>query len=82
MTRPEILQRLTSAIADSDASLIDADQVTEATSLESFGVDSLVLIDLIFDIEQEFNVKLAAEELTAMRTMGDLVGHLATRLGP
>ena len=82
MTRPEILQRLTSAIADSDASLIDADQVSEATSLESFGVDSLVLIDLIFDIEQEFNVKLAAEELTAMRTMGDLVSHLATRLGP
>ena len=80
MTRPEILQRLAGAIADSDASLIDADQVSEATSLESFGVDSLVLIDLIFDIEQEFGVKLAAEELTAMRTMGDLVTHLAAKL--
>lgn len=81
MTRSEILQRLTSAIADSDASLIASDEITEASSLESFGVDSLVLIDLIFDIEQEFGVKLAAEELTAMRTMGDLVSHLAARVG-
>ena len=81
MTRPEILQRLAGAIADSEASLIDADQVSEATTLESFGVDSLVLIDLIFDIEQEFDVKLDAEQLTAMKTMGDLVSHLETRLG-
>ena len=81
MTRSEILQRLTTAIADSDASLINPDDVTEATSLASFGVDSLVLIDLIFDIEQEFGVKLAAEELTAMRTMGELVSHLAAKLG-
>ena len=81
MTRPEILRKLISAIGDSDSATIDADNITESTSLESFGVDSLVLIDLIFDIEQEFDVKLAAEELTAMKTMGDLVSHLETRLG-
>jgi acyl carrier protein len=77
MNRPEILRRLTAVIADSASAPLDAGSVTEATSLESFGVDSLVLIDLIFDIEQEFGVKLAAEQLTGMRSMGDLVGHLA-----
>ena len=81
MTRPEILRKLIAAIGDSDSAPIDADDITESTSLESFGVDSLVLIDLIFDIEQEFDVKLDAEQLTAMKTMGDLVSHLETRLG-
>jgi acyl carrier protein len=80
MHRPEILQRLTRVIADSTSAPPDAAGVTEDTSLESFGVDSLILIDLIFDIEQEFGVKLAAEELTSMREMGQLVSHLEARL--
>ncbi|MBL9201613.1 MAG: hypothetical protein JNL39_13975 [Opitutaceae bacterium] len=80
MSRQEILQRLVTVIADSSSAPIAAADVTEATSLMSFGVDSLILIDLIFDIEQEFGVKLAAEELTAMRAMGDLVGHLEKRV--
>ncbi len=82
MNRPEILQRLTAVIAESASAPVDAASVTEATSLETFGVDSLVLIDLIFDLEQEFGVKLAAEELTAMRVMRDLVTHLQARLEP
>lgn len=81
ISRPDILKRLVAVIAESASAPVDAADVTEASSLESFGVDSLVLIDLIFDVEQEFGVKLAAEELTAMRTMGDLVSHLETRLG-
>jgi acyl carrier protein len=80
MNRSEILQRLANVIAESAPAPIDAASITEASPLESFGVDSLVLIDLIFDIEQEFGVKLAAEQLTAMRTMGDLVTHLQGRM--
>ncbi len=80
MNRQEILRRLVAAISVSVSSPIDPSSVTEATSLESFSVDSLVLIDLIFDVEQEFGVKLAAERLTGMRTMSDLVGHLESRI--
>jgi acyl carrier protein len=81
MPRSEILKRLVAVITESTSVPVDAGSVTEATSLEYFSVDSLRLIDLIFDIEQEFGVKLAAEELTGMRTMGDLVSHLESRLG-
>ena len=80
MSRQEILKRLVAVIALSSSAPIDAATVTETTSLESFSVDSLVLIDLIFDIEQEFGVRLVVEELTAMRMMSDLVSHLETRL--
>jgi acyl carrier protein len=81
MSRSEILKRLVSVIAESSSVPIEAAGVTEATSLEYFSVDSLRLIDLIFDVEQEFGVKLNAEQLTGMRTMGDLVTHLESRLG-
>ncbi len=80
MERAEILRRLTTVIASSSTAPIDADEVAETTDLLSFGVDSLILVDLIFDLEQEFGVRLRAEELTSMRLMGDLISHLQRRL--
>ena len=71
--------RLVRVLNDSMPHELDADAVTPATALNSFGVDSLVLIDLIFDLEQEFGVKLAAEDLMAMRTVGDLTAFLDQR---
>jgi acyl carrier protein len=68
--------RLIRVLNDSMPQALDAAGVTPQTPLNSFGVDSLVLIDLIFDLEQEFGVKLAAEDLMAMRTVGDLTAFL------
>jgi acyl carrier protein len=68
--------RLIRVLNDSMLQALDAGTVTPVTLLNSFGVDSLVLIDLIFDLEQEFGVKLAAEDLMAMRTIGDLTTFL------
>lgn len=81
MSRHDTLQRLISVLTESSSAPIEAGDITESTSLASFGVDSLILIDLIFDIEQEFGVKLAAEQLTGMRVMGDLVSHLEQHAG-
>jgi len=71
--------RLIRVLNDSMPQALDAGSVTPTTALNSFGVDSLVLIDLIFDLEQEFGVKLAAEDLMAMRTVGDLTAFIDQR---
>lgn len=76
---PATLTRLVRVVNDALAEPLDASTVTDATPLASFGVDSLILIDLIFDLEQEFGVKLSAEELTSMRTVGELAAHLESR---
>jgi acyl carrier protein len=76
MNRQEILQRLAAVIAASVSAPMDPALITEDTSLESFSIDSLALIDLIFDVEQELGVKLAVAQLTGMRSMSDLVSHL------
>ena len=71
--------RLIRVLNDSMPHALDASAVTPATALNSFGVDSLVLIDLIFDLEQEFGVKIAAEDLMNMRTIGDLTAFIDAR---
>jgi acyl carrier protein len=73
--------RLIRVLNDSMPHALDARTVTPVTALNSFGVDSLVLIDLIFDLEQEFGVKLAAEDLMNMRTVGDLTAFIDAREG-
>ncbi|MSU51913.1 MAG: acyl carrier protein [Opitutaceae bacterium] len=73
------LQRLVHVVSDSLPEGLDACSITPDTPLSSFGVDSLMLIDLIFDLEQEFGVKLAAEEMTALKTVGELAAHLDRR---
>jgi len=73
--------RLIRVLNDSMPHAMDPKTVTPATPLNSFGVDSLVLIDLIFDLEQEFGVKLSAEDLMNMRTVGDLTAFMDAREG-
>ena len=70
------LHRLVRVVSDSLPEGLEPGGITPEMPLNSFGVDSLVLIDLIFDLEQEFGVKLAAEELIALKTVGELAAHL------
>lgn len=76
MSRADILQRLGSVIEESSAEDVDWSEVTEETSLESFGFDSLSVLDLIFDLDQEFGTELEAPKILEMATVGDLVTYL------
>jgi len=76
MSSEKTQDRLVRVLNDSLPNGIDPDAVTPSAPLNSFGVDSLVMIDLIFDLEQEFGVKLAAEQLMAMRNVGDLTDFI------
>lgn len=80
MSSSSTFTRLLAVLTDSLPDAPDPTTVTAETPLDSFGVDSLVLIDLIFDLEQEFGVRLTAEELMSLRTIGDLTRHLDQRL--
>jgi len=80
MNRDEINRRLIGVMEEASVEGFDAGTVAETTPLESFGVDSLVMIDLIFDLEQEFGVKMRAEELTSLATVGDLLTFLEERV--
>ena len=81
MTREEILAALGGIIVEASSEDVDWAQVTEKTDLESFGFDSLAVLDLIFDIEQELSVQIPADEVLTMETVGDLIHFISIRLG-
>jgi acyl carrier protein len=50
----------------------NVEQVTATTTLESLGLDSLDLIEFLFDIENEFNIRIPDQEFR-VRTIQDMV---------
>ena len=76
MSRQEILARIGQVIEESSAEEVDWSTVTEETTVESFGFDSLAVLDLIFDLKQEFGVKIPVEDMLKIETAGALVTYL------
>ncbi len=76
MNRQDILKRLGTVIEESSAEDIDWSTVDETTTLESFGFDSLSVLDLIFDLDQEFDTEIEAAEILKMQTIGDMITYL------
>jgi len=48
------------------------EQVTATTTLDSLGLDSLDIIDFMFDIENEFDIRIPDQEFR-VRTIQDMV---------
>ncbi|MCS7045505.1 MAG: acyl carrier protein [Gemmataceae bacterium] len=49
---------------------------------EDLGLDSVDLVSLVMQVECQFRVRLAAEELTALKTVGDLLTLMQAKLAP
>ena len=80
MTREEILIKLRHCMKQSSQEHIDWDAVTEDSTIDSLGFDSLSMLDLIYDIQQEFALEFEAEDLVSVETVGALVAFLEERL--
>lgn len=53
---------------------IDEAQVTEEATLESLGVDSLDMVELICDLEEKCDIEFGEPE--GVETIGQLVAHI------
>ena len=47
---------------------------------EGLGFDSLQLTELLFEIEERLNVKIADDEAMKLRTVGDLITLIDSKL--
>ncbi len=58
---------------------IEPEKVTLDARLEDIGVDSLILIDLMFDLEDKFNVRIPDQDTDKRpTTVGELVALFDT----
>ncbi len=71
------LERLKSIIADQLG--VDENTITEDTSLEDLGTDSLALVELVMSVEEEFNIEIADEDLETFKTVGDVLDYIAAK---
>lgn len=67
----DVLNRVIKVIAETQR--IPADGITADSSFEALGIDSLDGINLIFGIENEFNVNVPDDAAKSIRTVRDMV---------
>ena len=58
----------------------DEEMITESTSFEDLGADSLDLVELMMSLEEEFSISADEEELTDIKTVGDVVKLIEANL--
>lgn len=79
MTRADIVVKLQESLKKSSVRQVNWDTVTEETEIETLGFDSLSILDLIYDLQQDFGLEFEPEELVGVRTVGSLVDFLVRK---
>ena len=61
---------------------VERDKLTaEASFMEDLGADSLDTVELVMAFEKEFDIDIPDEEAEKLRTVGDALTYLHTRMG-
>ncbi|MCD8332936.1 MAG: acyl carrier protein [Clostridiales bacterium] len=55
---------------------VEADDITEETTFEELDADSMDLLQIITELEEEFGIEIPAEEADQIRTVGDAVQQI------
>ena len=80
MSVEEIFQTMRDLVAEQFA--MDPAEITMETSFEEdLGADSVDVVELVMAMEEEFDMGEAGEdELTGLKTVGDAVNYVASKL--
>ena len=74
-----MLEKITQILVET--ANVDADKVTkEATLKEDLGIDSLDSVEMVLELENEFDVKLDDDEIAHLVTVGDVVDLVSAKM--
>lgn len=81
MTMEEIFKTMQDLIAEQFA--IDADEISmDSSFVNDLGADSVDLVELVMAMEEEFDIgEIDEEDLAGLKTVGDCVRYLNSKLG-
>lgn len=75
-----IYERLVKLLAEQFG--LDEDDITEDTGFEELGADSVDLVELSMNLEEEFGIdEMSEDDIASIHTVGDLVNYLRGKLG-
>jgi acyl carrier protein len=74
----EVLERVTKIIVDRLG--VDESQVTlEASFKDDLGADSLDVVELVMELEDEFDMEISDDDAEKISTVGDAVTYINTK---
>lgn len=79
MSKQEILDRVKKVVVEKLG--VNEDEVKETSSFqEDLGADSLDTVELVMGLETEFDIVIPDDDVNSMRTVGDAVEYIASKL--
>ena len=61
---------------------VKQEDVSEQKSFtEDLGADSLAIVELVLALEEQFDVKIPDDEVDKIKTVGDAVAYIKSRVG-
>ena len=74
-----MLEKITQILVET--ANVDADKVTKEASLkDDLGIDSLDSVEMVLELENEFDVKLDDDEIAHLVTVGDVVDLVSAKM--
>ena len=75
----DVLERVTKIIVD--RLNVEESQVTlEASFKDDLGADSLDVVELVMELEDEFDMEISDEEAEKIVTVGDAVNYIKSKM--
>ncbi len=60
---------------------VEREKLTDGASfIEDLGADSLDIVELVMEFEKEFNIDIPDEDAEKLRTVGDAVAYMNTKM--
>ena len=80
ITRPDILETIAEAIRGVSAKARGTAITPGSLLLEELALDSLDLVAVILEVQDQFQVEIDPDEIPQLRTVADLAASLANQL--
>jgi acyl carrier protein len=75
----EVLERVTKIIVDRLG--VDENQITlEASFKDDLGADSLDVVELVMELEDEFDMEISDDDAEKIATVGDAVNYINSKM--
>lgn len=60
---------------------VEREKLTDSASfIDDLGADSLDIVELVMEFEKEFNIEIPDEDAEKLRTVGDALSYLNTKV--
>lgn len=79
MTEAEILAKVREIVADK-LGIPEEDVTPDASFVDDLGADSLYLTEIVYELEEEFNMRVSEDDFDQLRTVGQAVLYIAERV--